>query len=221
MKVKLISYTTVNPEVFNDLPEELHSTEGLIAYTARVSSPKQDNPDYAKLIAYCVRAKHWSVLEMADMTIEVQCSRAIAAQILRHRSFNFAELSQRYAEVSGYDLYPARRQDLKNRQNSTDDLPEATKRWFDQAQQMLATQAFNLYNTALEKGIAKESARFVLPLSTNTKMYVKGNLRSWVHYLEVRCAPETQKEHRDIALAIKQIFIKQFPIISKALNYVD
>ena len=153
------------------------------------------------------------------MTVEIETSRAISAQILRHRSFCFQEFSQRYAEVQEFENYEARRQDIKNRQNSIDDMTEFEKQWFNIAQSKIQKEAMELYNMALSKGIAKEQARMLLPMSTQTKLYMTGNIRSWVHYLEVRTDPSTQKEHRDVALKIKEIFIKELPIISEAAGF--
>lgn len=208
-KVKLISVT----QPTNDL-----SPEGLIAYCARVSSSNQDNPNYEKLLRYCLRYGHWSVFEMVDMTVEIVTTRAISAQIIRHRSFCFQEHSQRYAKALNYEPTPARRQDTKNRQNSIDDISEADRRWFLRAQQQVWDFAQTKYEYALKLGIAKECARSVLPLNTQTRLYMKGSVRSWIHYLQVRCDPATQKEHRDIALAIRQIFNEQFPTIAAALE---
>ena len=151
------------------------------------------------------------------MTVEIETSRAISAQILRHRSFTFQEFSQRYAEVIEFENYNARRQDTKNRQNSIDDLTEFELQWFNIAQGRIQQEAMDLYKMALSKGIAKEQARFLLPMSAKTKIYMTGNIRSWIHYLELRTDPGTQKEHRDIAEKIKDIFINEFPIISEAL----
>lgn len=217
MNVRLIS--TTYPQI--DIDGQETTPEGLIAYCARVSSPHQENPDYAGLLRYCISHKHWSVFEMVDMTVEITTSRAIAQQILRHRSFQFQEFSQRYAKVQQVEKYEARRQDQKNRQNSIDDLSEETQVWFRSAQDEIELRAFQLYQDALEKGIAKECARFILPLATQTRLYMKGSVRSWIHYLEVRCDPSTQKEHRDIADAIKAIFVQEFPIVSEALNWVS
>ena len=153
------------------------------------------------------------------MTVEIETSRAISAQILRHRSFCFQEFSQRYAEVQEFENYEARRQDIKNRQNSIDDMTEFEKQWFNIAQGKIQKEAMELYNMALSKGIAKEQARMLLPMSTQTKLYMTGNIRSWIHYLEVRCDPSTQKEHRDVANKIKEIFIKELPIISEAMGW--
>lgn len=205
MEVKLISVT---PEA-----------EKNIAYCARVSSPNQENPEYAKLLKYLIQHKHWSPFEMATMTVEINTSRGIAAQILRHRSFSFQEFSQRYSEVTTYEKYEARRQDKKNKQNSIDDMSEEVKKWFSEAQTHIAELAFSKYETALRMGIAKEQARFLLPLSTSTKLYMTGSIRSWIHYIELRADKDTQLEHREIAIAIKDIFKQQFPEITKALEW--
>lgn len=192
--------------------------EKLIAYCARVSSPQnQQSEKINKLLQYCMKHKHWSVFEQADMTVEITTSRAIAAQLLRHRSFCFQEFSQRYSEVKDYCEYTARRQDTENRQNSIDDLPLDTKSWFITVQEILWKQAKQYYDIAINEGIAKESARFLLPLNTSTCLYMKGNLRCWLTYLLVRLEAGTQKEHRDIAKQIWLIFSEQFPIISEAV----
>lgn len=190
-----------------------------IAFCARVSSSNQDNPDYAKLLKYCIKHGHWSIFEMATLCVEVETSRAIAAQILRHKSFSFQEFSQRYAEVQDFEIYDARRQDTKNRQNSFDDMAQEDRDWFRQAQEQVIALAESHYREALSRGVAKESARFLLPLNTKTKLYMHGNIRSWITYINLRCGPETQKEHREIAEAIKRIFIEQLPIVAKSLEW--
>lgn len=210
MEVKLISVTQ---------PVEDISPEGLIAYCARVSSPNQENPNYAKLLKYCADHGHWSIFEMADMTVEITTTRAIAAQILRHRSFNFQEFSQRYAAAFGYESTPARRQDEKNRQNSIDDLSNTAKTWFLDAQEEVWKRSKYLYDQAIANGVAKECARMLLPLNTKTRLYMKGSVRSWIHYFQVRCDPATQKEHRDIALAAREIFCEQFPTVATAIGF--
>ncbi len=215
MQVRLISVT--NPLIQVD-GKQL-TPEGLIAYCARVSSPHQETPDYQKLLAYCIAHKHWSVFEMVDMTVEIVTSRAISPQILRHKSFQFQEFSQRYAKAQEIEHYTPRRQDSKNRQNSLDDLDTETVEWFDQAQERIARLALEEYNAALEKGIAKECARVLLPLGTQTKLYMKGSVRSWIHYLEVRTDRSTQQEHREIADAIKTVFTSQFPVTAAALGW--
>lgn len=215
MQVRLISVTSPLIEVDN----QPLSPEGLIAYCARVSSPHQETPNYEKLLAYCIRHKHWSVFEMVDMTVEIVTSRAISPQILRHRSFQFQEFSQRYAKAQEIERYRPRRQDSKNRQNSLNDLDNATKEWFDEAQEGIARLTLEAYNKALEKGIAKECARVLLPMATQTKLYMKGSVRSWIHYLEVRTDKSTQQEHQEIALEIKKIFMAQFPVTAAALSW--
>lgn len=215
MQVRLISVTAPLIRVDN----QPLTPEGLMAYCARVSSPHQETPDFEKLLAYCIANKHWSVFEMADMTVEIVTSRAISPQILRHRSFQFQEFSQRYARAQEIEHYQPRGQDSKNRQNSLDNLDEETVSWFDRTQDEIASLALDRYNAAIEKGIAKECARMLLPLATRTKLYMKGSVRSWIHYLEVRTDNSTQKEHRDIALGVRNIFMEQFPVTAKALGW--
>ena len=198
--------------------------EKTIGYVARVSNPKnQDNPDVGGLLKYCIKHGHWSVFEQAFMTLEINTTRAIAAQVLRHRSFTYQEFSQRYADSSlladSIPLPELRRQDEKNRQNSIDDIDEFTKQDFDIKMQRHFLDGMKLYKEMLHSGIAKECARMVLPLATPTKMYMSGSLRSWIHYIDLRSANGTQKEHMKIAEACKQHFICQFPIISKALDW--
>lgn len=205
MNVRLISLTL--------------DAEKNIAYCARVSSPNQENPDIAKLIKYCIDHKHFSIFEQAHMTVEIETSRMISAQILRHRSFTFQEFSQRYAEVQDFESYEARRQDKKNRQNSIDDLSLDVKNEWLRRQEENFERCMQHYSWALSQGIAKECARAVLPMQTETKLYMTGSIRSWIHYLELRCDKDTQKEHRDIAKAIEQIFVKEFPVISEALGW--
>lgn len=205
MSVKLISITP--------------DTEKTIMYCARVSNPKNQDNDNPKLLEYCIKNGHWSIFEMANMTIEITTSRAIAAQILRHRSFSFQEFSQRYAEATNFVKYKARRQDSKNRQNSIDDMSATDLMWFNDAQKEVAEYTFKRYNEALEKGIAKECARFLLPLNTETKLYMNGSVRSWIHYLDLRCGNGTQLEHKEIADQIKKIFIEQLPNVAKAKGW--
>ena len=197
------------------------SPEGLIVYEARVSSPDQNNPKIDGLLKYCIREGHWSIFEMVDMTVEIVTTRAIAPQILRHKSFSFQERSQRYAEAMNYEPYEARRQDSKNRQNSIDDLPVDVKESFLFFQDSVWDFAYKRYQEAIANGVAKECARMLLPLNTATKLYMKGSVRSWIHYLQVRCHPSTQLEHRAIADSIKAIFCEQFPIISNALGWIE
>ena len=199
--------------------------EKTMAYIARVSNPSnQDNDNFSGLLKYCIKHQHWSVFEQSSMTLEIETSRAIAAQILRHRSFTFQEFSQRYADTNliaeKIPLPALRKQDLKNRQNSTDDLDEFVK----QDIEMTITAHFNhaekLYKRMLEAGVAKECARMVLPLATPTRLYMTGSCRSWVHYINLRSAHGTQKEHMNIAEACREVFTEQFPIVSKALDWV-
>jgi thymidylate synthase (FAD) len=198
--------------------------EKLIAYCARVSNPSnQENENYAKLIAYCIKNKHWSIFEQAFMTVEIITTRGIAAQILRHKSCNFQEFSQRYADTSilneDIPLFELRRQDNKNRQNSIDDISDEIKvKWNTKVREHFA-KSKALYDGMLKDGIAKESARFVLPLATPTKMYMSASIRSFIHWIELRSSHGTQKEHMDIANACKEIFKEQLPIISEALDW--
>lgn len=194
--------------------------EKTMAYCARVSSPHQENPEYAKLLKYCADHKHFSVFEMADATVEITTSRAIAQQILRHKSFQFQEFSQRYSEVMEYEPYAPRRQDDKNRQNSIDDLPEEIQRWWYAEQDEMWRNAKWVYDMALKRGIAKECARMILPLNTQTRMYMKGSLRSWCHYFDVRCGADTQLEHREIALAIRTLLAAELPTLAEAFGWV-
>ena len=197
-----------------------------MAYVARVSNPKNQNNDkFAGLLKYCIKHGHWSVFEQAFMTIEINTTRGLAAQILRHRSFTFQEFSQRYADTNlldtKIDVPDLRSQDNKNRQNSIDDIPVSKK---ENLQSKIATHfadAMHLYNELIKEGIAKECARFVLPLATPTRIYMTGNVRSWIHYIDLRSANGTQKEHMDVAKGIKEIFIEQFPNVSEALEWIQ
>jgi thymidylate synthase (FAD) len=197
------------------------NAEELIVKMARVSAPSnQDNMDTApRLLRYLIKHKHWSPFEMANMCVEIETTRAISPQILRHRSFSFQEFSQRYADTSelGSAVIPhLRRQDLKNRQNSIDDIPAEMLGNFYRRISELYENSEHLYREMVSSGIAKECARSVLPLSTQTRLFMNGTLRSWIHYLDLRCEPGTQLEHRQIAGEIKRIFCKQFPIIGEA-----
>ena len=212
MKVDLISVTP--------------DAEKTMAYVARVSNPSnQDNENYAGLLRYCIKHNHWSVFEQSHMTLEIETTRGIAAQILRHRSFTYQEFSQRYADTTllaeEIRVPELRRQDTKNRQNSTDDLEGYLKLTLESqiAQHFEASK--NLYKRLLEHGVAKECARFVLPLATTTKIYMTGSCRSWIHYIDLRSAHGTQKEHMDIAEACRKIFIQQFPTVSEALGWTN
>jgi thymidylate synthase (FAD) len=204
------------------------SPEENMAYIARVSNPNnQNNPSFEGLLKYCVKHQHWSVFEQAYMTLEIQTTRAIAAQILRHRSFTYQEFSQRYADSSllgfgeSIPLPELRRQDTKNRQNSVDDLDPFLRQSYEMQMQTLFSSAMNLYNQMLDNGVAKECARNVLPLCVPTRIYMTGSCRSWIHYIDLRSSNGTQKEHMDVANACKDIFIEQFPTVAKALDWTN
>ena len=199
--------------------------EKTMAYVARVSNPNnQDNDKFAGLLRYCIKHGHWSVFEQAHMTVEINTTRGLAAQILRHRSFTFQEFSQRYADTNLLaDEIPVpdlRHQDLKNRQNSTDDVPKNKKQDLQEKIAEHFVEAMDLYNELLASGIAKECARFVLPLATPTRLYMTGSVRSWVHYIDLRSAHGTQKEHMDVVEKIRSIFKEQFPTVSEALDWI-
>lgn len=195
-----------------------------IAYCARVSNPNnQDNENISGLLNYCIKHNHWSIFEMAFMTLEINTTRGLAAQILRHRSFTYQEFSQRYADTSFLSeqipLFELRRQDDKNRQNSIDDIPDEVRSKYNVLIREHFAKAKGLYDQMLKDGIAKECARFILPLATPTRLYMSGSIRSWIHYIELRSANGTQKEHQDIALSCKRVFCQEFPIISEALGW--
>ena len=198
--------------------------EKTIGYVARVSNPKnQDNPNVAGLLKYCIKHHHWSIFEQAFMTVEIETTRGLAAQILRHRSFTYQEFSQRYADSSmlgdNIPLPQLRRQDDKNRQNSIDDVDPLMQQDFEIKMQRHFVDGMKLYKEMLDAGIAKECARFVLPLATPTRLYMSGSIRSWIHYIDLRSAHGTQKEHMDIAEGCRDIFKEQFPIIAEALDW--
>ena len=199
--------------------------EKSMAYIARVSNPKnQDNNDFTNLIRYCIKNEHWSVFEQAYMTLQIETTRGIAAQILRHRSFTFQEFSQRYADSRQLGEIPIpelRRQDNKNRQNSISDLSEEVITQFNEKIKLQFNLNKQLYEEMLEAGIAKECARFVLPLATPTRIYMTGSCRSWIHYINLRTGHGTQKEHMDIAQECKRIFSQEYPVVSSALNWLD
>ena len=199
------------------------NAEKTMAYIARVSNPKnQNNDDYSKLLSYCINHEHWSVFEQSFMTLQIETNRGIAAQILRHRSFTFQEFSQRYADsaqLGNIPLPELRRQDFKNRQNSIPDLPNELKQRFNTKIAAHFKEASDLYEELLTEGIAKECARFVLPLATPTRIYMSGSCRSWIHYIHLRSAHGTQEEHKNIAQNCKSIFKQSFPIVSKSLNW--
>jgi thymidylate synthase (FAD) len=196
--------------------------EKTMAYIARVSNPKnQNNDNYAKLLAYCIKHRHWSVFEQAFLTLEIETTRGIAAQILRHKSVFFQEFSQRYSDATELGIIPVpdlRRQDTKNRQNSIDDIPDAVKESFQHRIRQHFDAAEDLYNDLLTAGVARECARFVLPLATPTRMYMTASCRSWITYIALREKSGTQKEHMDIAKACKAIFAEQFPNCYEALG---
>ena len=197
--------------------------EETIGYIARVSNPKnQDNPNVSGLLGYCIKHQHWSVFEQAHMTLEIETTRGLAAQILRHRSFTFQEFSQRYANTNFLGAIPVpdlRRQDEKNRQNSIDDVPQKQVEFLQKEIQAYFAEGLDLYNELIREGIAKECARFVLPLATPTRLYMTGTIRSWIHYIDLRSGHGTQKEHMEIAEKCRDIFKEQFPIISEALEW--
>jgi thymidylate synthase (FAD) len=200
----------------------VHTTpdaEQLIAYMARVSNPdNQDNPESERLIRYLIKHKHWSPFEMVNMCVQIETTRSVAAQILRHRSFSFQEFSQRYAQVTEPALIPKlRRQDTKNRQNSIDNLDPVTVDEFNIKMNSLFELSESLYNEMLAAGVAKECARDILPLSTPTKLYMNGTLRSWLHYCDLRCGNGTQYEHKLIADQVKNLIDQEFPIIYAAM----
>jgi thymidylate synthase (FAD) len=210
MSVKLVSVTP--------------DAEKLMAYCARVSNPSgQDREDYAKLLAYCIKNQHWSIFEQAFLTVEINTTRGLAAQILRHRSFTFQEFSQRYADATllaeDIPMFELRRQDNKNRQNSIDDISDETKvKWNSQIREHFS-KAKAIYDGMVADGIAKECARFVLPLSTPTRLYMSGSVRSFIHWIQLRTGHGTQKEHMIIANEAKEIFSQQFPTVSEALGW--
>lgn len=195
----------------------LHA-ESLIARMARVSSSNPTNPQYSKLLGYLIEHKHWSPFEMAHMVLKITTSRAIAAQILRHRSFSFQELSQRYtSDIDAPTPVLGRRQSEKNRQSSTEPLSDPGQEHWRVLQEMTFSSCSEAYEWALKIGVSREQARMLLPLATPTTLYMAGSIRSWIHYIELRSLPDTQQEHREIALAAKGIFVRELPAISKAL----
>ena len=211
MEVKLIS---VSP-----------NAEKHMAYCARVSNPNnQENEKYAGLLRYCIKHQHWSIFEQAFMTIEINTTRGLAAHILRHRSFTYQEFSQRYDYSSllgdSIPLPQLRKQDEKNRQNSTDDLDPILIQELEVKMMNYFRDGMKLYKEMLDAKVAKECARFVLPLATPTRLYMSGSVRSWIHYIELRSGHGTQKEHMDIANACKQIFTEQFPTVAEAMEWV-
>ena len=210
MNVKLISVTP--------------DAEKTMGYVARVSNPaNQDNPKVAGLLSYCIKHGHWSVFEQAHMTVEIETTRGLAAQILRHRSFTYQEFSQRYADVSylreHIPLPELRSQDDKNRQNSIDNVAPAIVEKYNKKMRAQFDASIDLYKEMLHDGIAKECARFVLPLATPTRLYMTGSCRSWIHYINLRSAHGTQKEHMDLVEDVRSVFVDKFPIVSEALGW--
>lgn len=194
------------------------NAEQLIGKIARVSNPaNEDNPNVEKLIRYLIKHKHWSPFEMASMCVEIKTTRAIAPQILRHRSFSFQEFSQRYAVATEISVPDLRRQDMKNRQNSIDDLPEEKVEFLQQQIDNHYRSAIDIYNSMLDSGVAKECARSMLPLSTATRLYMSGTIRSWLHYVDLRAANGTQLEHMQIARSIRDILADQVPTVARAM----
>ena len=208
-----VSFVTVTPDA-----------EKTMAYVARVSNPNnQENEKFAGLLRYCIQHQHWSVFEQAHMTLEIETTRGLAAQILRHRSFTFQEFSQRYADSSlladEIPLPDLRRQDVTNRQKSIDDLDEHKKQKYEIWMQHNFKETMNVYKEMLADGVAKECARMILPMAVPTRLYMTGTIRSWMHYIELRTGHGTQKEHMEIAEECKKIFVKEYPIISEAMEW--
>ena len=199
--------------------------EQLMAYVARVSNPKnQDNDKFAGLLKYCIKHGHWSVFEQAYMTVEINTTRGIAAQILRHRSFTYQEFSQMYADsnlLGEIELPELRIQYYKNRQNSIDDLDPLMVEDLNLKMQRHFVDGMKLYKEMLDAGVAKECARFVLPLATPTRIYMSGSVRSWIHYINLRSAHGTQKEHMNVAEGVRSIFAEQFPTVAQALDWAS
>ena len=222
--LKMTTDTQTNMKEQVKLVSVTPDAEKTMAYIARVSNPNnQDNEKYAGLLKYCIKHNHWSVFEQSSMTLEIETTRGLGAQILRHRSFTFQEFSQRYADsklLGKIDLPELRRQDDKNRQNSIDDLDVDEVEKLNRQMETLFSSAFSLYNQMLEIGVAKECARMVLPLCTPTRIYMTGSCRSWIHYINLRSAHGTQKEHMIIAEKCRSVFTEQFPAVSEALGWV-
>lgn len=224
MQVNLVSIT-------HPSSQDIKSAEDLVVYCARVSNPSNQMSfeTAPKLLSYLIRHKHWSPFEMVDMCVEIKTSRAIAAQILRHRSFSFQEFSQRYAKVTDFEDVELRQQGATNRQVGDEVIDpmirfithgfEHNKEYASKLVEEHIEASADLYESLINAGVAKESARMILPLTTQTTMYMKGSLRSWIHYLELRCSEHTQKEHRIIANSIKELFKANFPSISEALSF--
>lgn len=214
MKVAIVSVTA--PRV-----EGVDHAEDLVVYCARVSSPanQADLETAPRLLKYLVDHRHWSPFEMVSACVEIETSRAVAQQILRHRSFSFQEFSQRYADApADFEYCDARRQGSKNRQSSTDDLPQDDRDWFESVQAHAFSWSQGIYREALRRGVAREQARMVLPLATRTRLYMSGTIRSWIHYLQARLDPATQEEHRVVAVAVRDVLAPQFPVTFEALS---
>ena len=222
MDTQIDEFEFMKPEV--KLISVTPDAEKHMAYCARVSNPdNQQNEKFSGLLKYCIQHQHWSIFEQASMTVEINTTRGIAAQILRHRSFTFQEFSQRYADTNLLNktipLPELRRQDTKNRQNSIDDIPDYLKLVLLEDVRVLFEHSQRVYNRLLDKGVAKECARFVLPLATPTRLYMTGSVRSWIHYIDLRSAHGTQKEHMEIAELVRCIFTCQFPAVSESLGW--
>ena len=211
MNVKLVSVT--KPEV-----EGIDNAEDIIAYCARVSNPtNQMNTETApRLLRFLIKHKHWSPFELANMCVEIQTSRAIAAQILRHRSFSFQEFSQRYSKATEMEPLELRAPAEKNRQSSSEIVQDE---YFNKMAAAFLEGSKQMYDQLISAGVAKECARMILPLNTQTTMYMNGSIRSWIHYIDLRTEENTQKEHREIAEAVKAVFIENFPTVSEALEW--
>lgn len=198
--------------------------ESIIAYIARVSNPQnQDNPDICSLLRYCINKKHWSIFQMASMCLEINTSRAVSAQFIRHQSMQIQEFSQRYAEVQSVEPIKLRVQDLKNRQNSIDKFPGHLKEKYNAEIDDYLEQGRGLYEELLKEGVAKECARMILPMASTTKLYASNTIRGWIHYLQVRAdeSSGTQLEHYEIALQCKDIFVKELPTVSQSLGWAN
>ena len=220
MKVELVGLTQPSA------PTGCNTAGELVAWAARVSNPEnQNNQETApKLLKYLIKNEHWSPFEMVTVQMSITTTRDISRQIIRHRTFSFQEFSQRYADTNLLDtsipVPDLRSQDLKNRQNSNDDIPQEKKEEYQALIARHFSEAMDLYNALLQEGVAKECARFVLPLATPTRIYMTGSVRSWVHYIDLRSAHGTQKEHMRIAEECRRIFCEQFPSVSQALEWV-
>lgn len=218
-EVKLISHTMGAGELEGLSPQEV------ISHVARVSNPHNQSNYHTSggLLRYCIKHQHWSIFETASMTLEINTNRGIAAQVLRHRSFTFQEFSQRYADTKLLDqtvpVPDLRRQDTKNRQNSISDLPPGVQAQYKEQIDKHFADSMHLYNNLLDSGVAKECARFVLPLATPTRIYMTGSCRSWIHYISLRTANGTQKEHMDVAEGCRREFMAVFPDVAEALEW--